>query len=169
MRNTILVISFLAIIAALLVGFNLGRRFQRETNGAPTSPSPIPTRPLPKINSYQNTYCGISLDYPDSLTKLEATTGAMFVDPQNASNSVALACQEEIPRPTLVPERIETVDLVATSGASISAKLYHDASEKDGSPLDKLIFTNPKTGLDIFIAGFGSAFSQVISSLKLLP
>lgn len=168
-RNTLLFISFLAVVAALLFGFNLGRRWY--------APSPTPT-PLPtsspqvkaptKLLTYINSICGISFQYPDTLTKLEATSGAMFVDSQNASNSVALACQAEIPRPPLAPEKVETVTLEATSGASISAKLYHDASSKDGSPIDELIFTHPKTGLDVFIAGFGATFKQILNSLKIL-
>ena len=92
----------------------------------------------------------------------------MFIDSQNASNSVALACQEEIPRPPLTLENIEEVTLISTSGASISGSLYHDASAKDGAPVDELIFTHPTTGLDVFLAGFGATFQQILSSLKVL-
>ncbi len=170
MRNTLLFISFLAIIAALLFGFNLGRRFTQPTTDnkqLTTDITPSPVMKTPSLTTYTNTLCGISFQYPESLTKLEATAGAIFVDPEDASSSVALACQKEIPLPALVPERIEQLNVTATTGATLSAKLYHDASPKDGTPIDKFIFTHPKTGLDVLIAGFGTTFQQIITSLKL--
>lgn len=157
MRNTILVISFLAIIAALLVGFNLGQRLKDQP-----APSPTPTPIANSLETYSS--CGISFDYPQTLTKLEATSGAtMFVDQKNASNSMALACQRDIPRPPLSPDKIEE-RMIGT----VSAILYHDASPKDGTPIDELIFTHPATGLDVFLAGFGEVFDRVLSSLKVL-
>lgn len=165
MRNTLLFISFLAIIAALLFGFNLGRWYTPPPHTTPTPPPQV--QPQPKIVTYTNTTCGISLQYPQRLTKLEATAGALFVDAQNASDSVALTCQEKIPLPALVPEKIEQFTVTATTGATLSAKLYHDASPKDGTPIDKLIFTHPTNGFDILLAGFGKVFQEILASLKL--
>lgn len=155
-RNTLLFISLLAVIAALLFGFNIGRKWYTPI----PSPSPTP-RATPKISQflqYTNILCGVSFEYPSSLTKLEATAGAMFVDPQNASNSVAFACQKDILRPALTPE---VVTLESTGSASITAQLYRDS-------VDTLIFTHPKNDLDIFIAGLGSAFTKILSTLKVL-
>jgi hypothetical protein len=127
----------------------------------PTSiPKPSPT-PKAEISHYDSFSCGINFDYPKNLTKLEvATGGVMLVDGKNPQKSVAVACQADIPRPALTPENIENVKI-----GSISAKLYHDAADKDGAPVDKLIFTNPKTKKDIFISGYGDSFSMVVSTL----
>lgn len=169
-RNTLLFISLLAVVAALLFGFNVGRRFVQPVTDNPqptTQTTPLST-PKTMLTTYTNSLCGISFQYPESLTKLEATAGAMFVDAQNASASVALACQADIPRVPLPPDRIEEVVIESTSGTTVSAMLYHDASEKDGTPIDRLIFTHPTNGLDVFIAGLGTAFQTIISSLKIL-
>jgi len=169
-RNTFVFMILLAVVAALLVGVNIGRRLSTQPTAdsrqlTAATPSPAP-RTL--LIPYTNTRCGISFQYPEHLTKLEATAGAMFIDPQSASNSVALTCQANIPRPPLSPEKTEAVTLEATSGASISATLYHDTSTKDGTPVDKLIFTHPKSGLDIFLAGFGETLKQILPTLKIL-
>ena len=169
-RNTLLFISLLAVVAALLFGFNVGRRFVQPTTDnqqltTKTTPSPSPKTSLV---IYTNSLCGISFQYPESLTKLEATAGAIFVDPQNASASVALACQADIPRVPLPPDQIEDIVIESTTGATLAAQLFHDASAKDGTPIDKLIFTHPTNGLDIFLAGLGTTFEQIIASLKIL-
>lgn len=174
-RNTFLLVSLLAVLAALVLGVNIGKRFPQqslsesrsnERTKLTSSPSPASTVAL---TDYISRDCGISFRYPLDMKVLEATRSAIFSDPTNATASVVLACQRDIPRPPLVPEPIETLILLSDPpGTTISAKLYHDASPKDGTPMDELIFTHPKTGLDVFLAGFGDTFQQIIESVKIL-
>jgi len=171
-RNTFVLISLLAVSAALVLGVNLGRKFSSQsslptpgTSQQTVSPTPASSTG-PKLLAYTNKYCGISLSYPESLQKLEATSGAIFTNTGNPEESVVLACQKEITRPALPAEKIEPKLVVENNGASVSAKLYHDASPQDGTPIDELIFRHPTNGLDIFIAGLGTTFNQIINSLK---
>ena len=174
-RNTYLLVSLLAVFAALLIGVNVGHGFaEKQTESVKITPKPLPTVPIiPTItlNTYTNTICGFSLQYPNTLTKLETATGsALLVDTTTKAQSLAIACQKEIPRPPIPAEKIETKMLTNTlKTASISAKLYHDASQKDGTPIDSLIFRIPGTGLDVFIAGYGETYNQILTTLILLP
>jgi len=166
-RNTYLLVTLLAVFAALLVGVNVGKKLGVQPGAVlptPTASVNPPVSPTPKLALYSDPYCGISLNYPDSFTKLaSATGGAMLVDTVNTKNSIAVACQEDIPRPALPAENIETVRI-----GTISGMLYHDTSPKDGTPIDSLIFTHPKTGLDVFLAGYGTIFTQILTTLNLL-
>ncbi len=170
-RNTFLVVSLLAIFAALVIGVNMGKRLG---NPAPTplpsptiglSPSPTPAQSM----MYRSVACSISFDYPVSLIKQEtpASTSAIFTDPQNTSSTsgmIVFTCQKDIPKPPLPTDKIEAMKI-----GSVSGTLYHDTTAHDGKPIDKLIFHHPKTGLDIFLAGLGPTFQHAIDSLKILP
>jgi hypothetical protein len=161
-RNTFILVIILAIFAALIVGVNIGRKVQNPPPKIITNNLPTPT-PTIKINviNYTNTTCGISFSYPDTLTKMDSADGnAMFIDSKNTINSVALACQKDIPRPPLTADKIEKITI-----GSVSASLYHDASAKDGTPNDKLIFTHPNTKKDVYIAGYGDPLKIIISSI----
>ncbi|MEK7587530.1 MAG: hypothetical protein AAB457_01790 [Patescibacteria group bacterium] len=172
-RNTYLLVSILAVFAALLIGINLGKRFF----ASPVAPSanrpsiqPTPT-PLPiQLVSYSNETCGFSFTYPDTFTKMDNASGSAFLINQASNESITVTCQKNIPRKALPQELIETVVLTDTSrSASISATLYHDTAPIDGTPLDVLIFRNPKNGLDIFLAGTGETFKNIIKTITLLP
>lgn len=171
-RNTYLLVSLLAIFAALLVGINLGRKFSAPLPTTTTTLQPT-DQPTPRgaLVPYTNTFCGFSIEYPETLTILDSASGsAVLTDPANAANTIAITCQKDIPRSPLPQELIETVGVWNSDrSASIAAKLYHDASAKDGKPMDVLIFRHPKTGLDVFLAGFGATFNHVIQTLKFLP
>lgn len=172
-RNTFLLVVFLAIFAALVVGVNIGRRLAAPSPAQPT-PTPsasLPATPSTSLNTYRNPVCGITLTYPSTLNLMDSASGsALFIDKTNANESVVITCQKEIPRPPLVAPKIETVILTSdNSNASVSAKLYHDASAKDGTSIDELIFRHPTTGLDVFIAGFGETFNAIIKTVKLTP
>ncbi len=174
-RNTYLLVIVLAVFAALVVGVNLGKRIGQTTEeptAASTTASPTPTSSANSGNGImESAECGFTLRYPPSLTLLEAATGsALLMDQNEASASVAIACQEEIPRPPLVADRIETRTIRSATGtASASARLYHNASAKDGELIDELIFTQPRTGKDIYIAGYGETFNAIIETVRLLP
>ncbi len=170
-KNTFFFLLLLSIVAALLVGFNVGKKWSGSVipaAGQSTTPALSPTPKEQAMQTYTSAECGISFQYPAEFTKLEASAGAMFLDPQSASSSVALACQDEIPRPPIPADQIEFITLEATSGATVSGRLYHDASAKDGTPVDELIFTHPKTRLDVFLSGFGPVFDQILKSLQVL-
>ena len=166
-KNTLLLTAFLAVIAALLVGFNLGRTIPQSSTKV-NAPTPIGS-PTPTFAYLSGAACGVTFQYPNTLTPLESSTsGTVFADITHPETSVVVICQKDIPQVPLAPDKIESMTIrAATGSASISARLYHDVSAKDGSPVDKLIFTHPKTGLDVFIGGFGPVFTQFITTLKL--
>jgi len=169
-RNTYLLVIFLAVFAALVVGVNIGRQLtstRQTASDAPLSPTPLPTL-APVL--YTNSVCGFTLSYPAALTMIgNATESAILTNTKDTTQSVIIACQKDIPRPALMPTRVETLLIANPHGATISAKLYHDSSAKDGSPIDELIFRNPKNGIDIFVAGIGDTYQQVIQTIQLLP
>ena len=170
-RNTFIIVGFLAIFAALVVGVNLGKKFSQKPNAAQTiapTASPTldltPTAALSSSQVFASDYCGISFKYPTNFTKLDAASGsAVLLNPDNAQASIAVTCQKNIPRPPLSSENIEQATV-----SGVIATLYHDVSAKDGTSIDKLIFNHPKNGLDIFIAGTGTIFEQIVSSLNIL-
>lgn len=169
-RNTLLLISILAVVAALLVGIRIGLTMRPPAPVAVSkvSPTASPTS-APTYTTYTDAACDVSLQYPTNLQILESTTsGTILADAKNPNGSIIILCQQDIPRVPLPPEKIESLVLTATNSASVSAKLYHDASAKDGTPIDKLIFTHPRSGLDVFIAGYGDVYQRIIASLTLL-
>lgn len=159
-RNTFFLVIILAIFAALVLGFNAGKNWQKTP--AKAEPTPIPTMQISTVTNYQNSFCGVTLDYPKELTILEATAGAIFNNPIEASQSVIIACQKQIPRPPLPANKIETFNI-----GTVSAKLYHDSSLKDGAAIDELIFTHPTNGMDIFVAGLGATFEKIIKTIEI--
>ncbi len=168
-RNTFIIISLLAVFAALVIGVNIGRRLSNQSivvvSPPTTTITPSPT-PLPQTIIYASPACGISFDYPANFTKQEtpASMSAIFADPQNANVMIVFTCQKDIPKPPLPTDKIEAIKI-----GSISATLYHDTTARDGKPIDKLIFHHPKTGLDIFLAGLGPIFQQTLASIRILP
>lgn len=160
-RNTLLLVIVLAIAAAIVTGVNISNRNTSTTLPIPPSVSSIPESP--KLEEYTSTACAITFQYPETFTKAETPdNNSIFTDA--SGHSIVVLCQKDIPRVPLPDDKIGTVTIGSTT-----AKLYHDTSQKDGTPVDKLIFTHPETGLDIYIAGFGVGFNQVVSTLQLLP
>lgn len=162
-RNTFVLVTMLAVIAALLVGFNLGKKFTPSSQVVPT-PSIVvsPTPEQIQMTQYTNTYCKVSLSYPSTMTVTELATGsAKFV---SSTDAVVLACQKDIPGIAIAKENIETIAI-----GSISATLYHTTTPKDGTPIDVLMFLHPKTNMDVLVSGVGTAFTTIIQSLSLLP
>lgn len=164
-RNTFLLVLTLSIVAALLVGVNIGRKF-RPTDDQPLADTPVATPTASTVvaqTTFTSSTCGISLTLPPGTTvAAEATNGAQFVNPD--ATVVLLGCEKDIPKLALPPEKIETIQV-----ASIAAKLYHTTSTKDGTPFDALIFTNPKNSMDIYLTGLGSTFSAIVKSITILP
>ena len=170
-RNTFIFTALLAVIAALIVGVNIGKSMRiAPSSQPPIAISPTPTPPVTLI-TYTSNLCGVSLVHPSNLQRLDSTTsGTILTDPNKQEDSIIIICQKDIPRVALSNEDMEKLTIVSASGsATLSATLYHDASEKDGTKIDKLIFYNKYKQLDVFIAGFGTVYDNAIKSVKLLP
>ncbi len=164
-KNTFVVVVVLAILAALVVGVNIGKRVT-DTNNADTFTTTLSPTPTTQVNlyTYANRNCGISITYPEYFSLLEnPLEGALLSNTRNSKDAIIVTCQKDIPRIPLPAEKIEQVKI-----GTVSAQLYHDASQNDGTPIDKLIFTNPGTNKDVYIAGYGSDFNTVLQSLQIL-
>lgn len=166
-RNTFILVVVLAVFAAVVAAVNLTR--PKQPSSSETNPNSQQARPTitsaPEIQEYTNKECGISFTYPNSLTLLNTpANSAIFSDSTNGESIVVL-CQKEIPRPTIDSSKIDVSRLTS----SVSAQLYHDASPKDGTPIDKFMFIHPRTKLTVYIAGSGPGFNQIIKTLQLLP
>lgn len=168
-RNTYFLVIILAVCAALLVGVNIGKRLTKQAPPPASLPSPTPA-PGVTTQTYMNTFCGFSLDYPASFTILENASGsAILHNAADKTQSITLTCQKTIPRPALSEDKIETLTIPVATDASVSAKLYHNSSAKDGTPIDAVIFKHPTNGMDGFVAGYGSAFDAAIKTLHIIP
>lgn len=168
-RNTYLLVSLLAVIAALLIGVNLGRKF---TPVAPSVSIPSPTpidltagQPAQTgLKTYRNTFCKVAFDYPMALTVLENASGSAAFTGTNPDDGILLTCQKDIPKPSVSEGSSEEMRV-----GTIAAKLYHTQSASDGASIDSLIFRHPGIKLDVFLAGTGEAFRTLISSITLIP
>jgi hypothetical protein len=171
-RNTYLVVSILAVLAALVVGVNVGKKISPVQ---PTIENPTPTvsvAAIPTVSreTFTDTSCGFSLTYGSEFTLMNSSSGSAILNFANdKTKSIIMACQNNIPRPPLPADKIESLTLYTTTGASVSAKLYHDQSQKDGTSIDALIFTHPTSKLDVFIAGYGSAYNEVLKTIQIIP
>jgi len=195
LKNTYYLILFLSVFAALIVGLNIGKRMGKQ--GIVENQISIPTGPVQRMTPTTEPFrdilqmtspsgtiknaspsgivskngvltvssCGITLSYPDILTAQESTTetqGTVFINKTNPKDMIVLTCQKDIPKPALPPENTEN-RLIGTT----TATLYHDTSQKDGAWVDGLLFTHPKTKLDVFIGGYGATFNQIIQTIKI--
>ena len=173
-RNTFLLVLFLGIFAALVVGVNIGKKMNSGSenkssvlNTAVASPK---STPIPKMLKYSNTTCGFALTYPDTFTLEEDASGSAALQNTKSDSTILMTCQKDIPRPPLPDNLIESIVLSYESkAATLAAKLYHDKTAKDGSPLDSLIYYNPKLRTDIFIAGYGEEFTSILKTIRILP
>lgn len=169
-KNTFLIVTLLAVFAALVIGVNLGKNiWPSPESGVPVQATPSPTAPaisptpVAKSLYYANDTCGISFLYPEYLTKMEASDGnSVFINSRNPKESLALICQNRIPKPTgdLTTETI-------TIGSQ-SATIYKESTPSAVNTEMKLILRNRKTGLDILISGAGEVFRLAVSTLKTL-
>lgn len=153
-RNTYLLVSALAVLAALVVGVNVGR--QLSSSPAPEIATTTPTAtPLSSAaKPYRNTYCKVAFDYPGTLTVLENASGSAAFTGPNTDDGILLTCQKDIPRPAITEENIEDIQI-----GSVAAKLYNKQT---------LIFRHPGTKLDVFLSGTGEVFQTLLTTLTIL-
>ncbi len=164
-KNTAFLVIVLTVISTLLLGFNLGRKYER---GFPTTEIGVTPTPSssPANSRLDQKNCQIKLEYPANLQLMEATFSAILIDPEQKGAVVILTCQKEIPRPAIPPEKIGAVILKSADGATFSAKLYHNTEPRDnGQPVEELIFTHPKTKLDVYFGGLGEIYQQILKTI----
>lgn len=174
-RNTYTLVVALAILSALLMGIQIGRSMkpqQPEPSPLTIQPTPSIRLPIPTVTSnktYTDKTCGVSLLYPDRMEIIETSnSGILITNPKDTKESILVICQNDIPRVPLPPEAITSVTLNIGTVATVSAKIYHDSSQKDGSRIDRLIFTHPKSRMDVLVAGFGKTFDEIIQSIHVI-
>lgn len=153
-KNTYLLVSILAVVAALVIGVNIGRQVKTpQTTQLPSTPTPT-TVAASITKSYSNSFCKVAFDYPASFTFLESASGsAAFTNPKGG-DGIILTCQKDIPRPAETKETVEDVRI-----GSVAATLYNNQS---------LIFRHPGTKLDVFLAGTGEVFINLLKTLTIL-
>src|SRR5258708_18166324 len=99
-RNTAVLIIFLGIFAAIVVGVNLGHSSSKPPlASAQPTPTLLPTpSPIPHL-TYTNDDCGISLEYPPNYTKVTLETGATtFLNPLSPIDATTIQCQANLPK-----------------------------------------------------------------------
>lgn len=157
-RNTFVLTIILTIAAAVIVAINLVNLIRGNPNtivvGIPT-PALSPTPSTEQFKQFTSAACEVSMFYPGNYQVTEEGNSARLIK-DDSSDVIVLTCQKEIPRPPLAPERIEKITI-----GTVSAILYHDGSGKDGTPIDRLIFTHPGNGLDVYLAGIGENFNFI--------
>lgn len=167
-RNTYLLVSSLAVIAALVIGVHIGRQFRVPDRSLPVpipaSPPLVTSAPVPQppTKGYRNVFCKVSFDYPSAFTLLESATGSAAFTGPGGQDGILLTCQKDIPRPAITQENIEDIRI-----GSVSAKLYHTQSASDGATIDTLIFRHPATKLDVFLAGTSETLKNILATLKI--
>ncbi|OGG06308.1 hypothetical protein A3D05_01365 [Candidatus Gottesmanbacteria bacterium RIFCSPHIGHO2_02_FULL_40_24] len=116
-------------------------------------------------SSYTDKSCGFTLTYTGSYLEQNSQNGksTIITNPDNPQETIITACQDEIPKPPLPPEKIENITL-----DGVLARLYHDTSSKDGSPRDEVIVTHPTLFHEIIIAGYGRTFNEAVTSFKFI-
>ena len=161
-KNTYLLVSILAVVAALVIGVNIGRQVKvPKTMPSQLSPTPTFVPPL-TTKPYRNSFCKVAFDYPASFTFLESASGSAAFSNTTGNDGIILTCQKDIPRPIETKENTQDIQI-----GSVSAKLYHGQQEKDGTPIDSLIFRHPVTRFDVFLAGTGEVFQNLLKTLTI--
>lgn len=172
-RNTALVIVFLGLFAAAVVGVNIARLTTnpqpennfKEENAPPVStgksePTETPISALP----FEIADCGISLTYPATFSKVSLENGATtFLDPASPIDATTIQCQNFLPKQ--YPKGSTTTTVMI---GSISATLY-TPPVATGSALEKkkLYFRNTTAKKDIVISGSGETFTTLFSTLTI--
>ncbi len=172
-KNTFILVALLAVVAAIITGVNLMKpkeALKEPARAAPIIPPPSQGTPSAQQKqapgtAFESTTCGVAFSSPETHEKFgdPTTNGVFFVNASDQNDATYIGCLKSVPRPTVTPDKIEKITV-----ASVSGTLYHDASEKSGKPVNKLIFTHPKNGLEVLIVGYGSGFDQIVSSLTIL-
>lgn len=162
-------VTGLAILAALVIGIQIGRNvatreYQALVKTDLSSDVNRSVKPTPEpYLAYLNPECGVAFEYPGGFkaVNIDETT-TLFVDSGRSNLSFTLTCMDRIAKPVIGPEKTENLMI-----SSVSAALYHDTAPKDGSALERLIFTHPRLNLMVELSGSGTPFETAVSSLAI--
>ncbi len=178
-RNTLTLVILLAVFAALVTGVNIGKSMRSDQSGNQVpSPSPTtadaeipmvqPTAPVSRV--YTHTECGVLIEYPPRFSIAdESSRSAVFVR-DDGKDSIILTCQADIPKPAIPASSIESLKLTHSNNiGTISGKIYHTESMKDGAKMDSLIYYNSTIGMDVFVAGYGPDFTEALKTIRIYP
>ena len=114
------------------------------------------------IETYTSTDCGVKFEYSGIFEVTEASSSAIFISQENQNEVVRLICGIEFPKPPLPEDLIEEATI-----ASQLATIYHDASAKDGTPVDVIVFNHPTKDFEVALFGYGERFEKIIQSLSI--
>lgn len=132
-------------------------------------------QPTPRIRSgqatssgsstYTDSSCGFSFSYPGGYLSSNTVNGksVILTDPDDESQQIIGACEDEIPKPPLSPEKVESIIV-----DGVTTNLYHDADSQSGKPRDEIIVRHPTNGKEIIIAGFGDTYNAALASFKFI-
>ncbi|KKS95873.1 MAG: hypothetical protein UV73_C0013G0018 [Candidatus Gottesmanbacteria bacterium GW2011_GWA2_43_14] len=189
-KNTLFLIIFLSVVATLLLGINIGKQMGvRQFLAQNQEPLPSPQISLPTLTEtpppsptqtftendkieiglsqsvFTDRACGFSLAFTSTYLKQQTINGTstIITEADNPESGIVATCQEEIPRPPLIAEKVEDIVL-----DGVPTKLYHDASSKDGTPRDEVIVRHPTKSWDIIVAGYGPTFDEAVVNFKFL-
>lgn len=156
-----LVIIGLAILAAMVVGVNIGARNSPPVSNTPISPPPESPTPTPLLLSYSNPLCKVNFIYPDSYNKvdLDNNGGAVFAHKDSASGSLTFLCQKDLPKPKEL-DNAETIKF-----GSVSALILIPDATNSAQANGRLFLTHPVSKLIISISGTKEIFETVVDSL----
>lgn len=167
-KNTYLLATVLAIITALVIGVNIGKKIPNQSqptnNEQPdlVSLTPSPTIPTSILKNYENSECGFSFSYPDNLTRLDSTmSNAVFADLKQPGDTIIVLCQETIPEPAA---KAQAMTITYDKGASISAMRYEESDNE--KVIESILFNHPDNGMAILITGQGETFEQILRTLN---
>jgi hypothetical protein len=171
-RNTAVVIIFLAIFAAIVVGVNLAHVGQNQSPPdtlSENSPTPqissIPTSTPVTALSFDMVTCGISLSYPATFTKVVLENGATtFLDPVSPIDATTIDCKNSLPKQFAKDSTQATVMI-----GSVSATIYTPPQPATGSAQEKtkLYFRSPNVKKDVVISGSGNTLTEILLSLTI--
>lgn len=188
-KGVIILLFMLGIIAALLVGINIGKKICNPDSSLPqptvniqpstTTPPTIIITPTPEVSSsatlsatpvkktagtstFTDRTCGVSFSYPGSYMKQTSVNNqsTIFTDPDNPDTAIAVACATTIPRPPISSDKIEAITV-----ANIAATLYHDKNP-NGDPRDEVIVKNPYNDMEVIIAGYGPTYQTILRNIR---
>lgn len=164
-RNTKTLTVILLITAALLLGVRISNLLSGtpEPSASPSPPGRAPAQfPATPTKTYINSNCGITLEYPADFTSQESTNAARLTK-TGTTDTIDIACGKNLPKPPLPKEKVETATV-----AGQLATIYHDKLAKDGSLIDVVMLTHPKTKLEIALFGWGEVFTTLLKSIRFI-
>lgn len=147
----------------------MGGTCQLNKNPSQKSPSPSPIKRSSDTNQSLSTFtdasCGFSFSYPGGYLSSNTVNGksVILTDPDDESKQIIGACEDEIPKPPLPPEKVESIIV-----DGVTTNLYHDADSQTGKPRNEIIVKHPSNGKEIILAGFGADFDSALASFKFM-